>query len=148
MTLVNILVFIAFTLLVRWLCPRHWRGWFVLVGSLLAVFWLQPSTPIRNLDFWLPAASIALTILTWAIIRPAETSSRVPWVTGMLLIAGSFLAVGLLRYIPGLCCLTPSRPPQLIQILQLLLSSMSCLRWSTGSPPAGAGFQPSRSDCL
>jgi len=117
MTLVHILVFIVFTLLVRWLWPPHRRGWFILVGSLLAVFWLQPSTPIRNLDFWLPAASIALTVLTWAIVRPAQTSSRVPWVTGMILIVGSFLAVGLLRYIPGLCCLTPSRPPQLIQVL-------------------------------
>jgi D-alanyl-lipoteichoic acid acyltransferase DltB (MBOAT superfamily) len=147
MTLVHILVFIAFTLLVRWLCPRHWRGWFVLLGSLLAVFWLQPSTPVRNLDFWLPAASIALTVLTWAVIRPAETSRRVPWVTGMLLIAGSFLAVGLLRYLPGLCCLTPSRPPQLIQIIVavavILVLFTLVIRFSPGKswvPTAAIGL--------
>ncbi len=60
------------TLLVGWVVPRRRLVPVLLLGSLLALFWLQPSTPIRNLDFWLPTASIALTLLVWAVTAPAE----------------------------------------------------------------------------
>jgi hypothetical protein len=45
--------------LVGWLAPVRWRGWIFLTSSLIAVYWLQPSTPVRNLDFWFPTAPIA-----------------------------------------------------------------------------------------
>lgn len=121
MTLVHILILIAFTLLVRWLCPQHWRGWLVLLSSLLAIFWLQPSSPIRNLDFWLPVLTITLTVFTWAIVRPATEFDHRPWFPGMILISSSILIAGFLRYLPGMCCLGPSRPPPWFQVLAALV---------------------------
>jgi hypothetical protein len=60
MNILTILVLALAALLAGWLVPRRWLVPVLLLGSLLALYWLQPSTPIRNLDFWLPTASIAL----------------------------------------------------------------------------------------
>jgi len=79
-TLTAILVFALATLLAGWLLPSRWRVWFLLAASILAAYWLQPSTPIRNLDYWFPTASIALTVITWAVTRtPLEAAGRRSW---------------------------------------------------------------------
>src|SRR5574341_2059072 len=70
MTLTQLLVFGAAALLCGWIFKERWRGGLMLIGSLLALYWLQPATPIRHLDFWLPTASLALTVLVWASTRP------------------------------------------------------------------------------
>jgi alginate O-acetyltransferase complex protein AlgI len=117
MNLTQILVFSAFALLTGWLSPPRWHRRILLLGSLMSLFWLQPSTPIRNLDFWLPVASIALTGLVWAVTRSKITEER--WVTlvGAFFILGAIIAVGLTRYSDWLCCLTASRPPDILHIL-------------------------------
>ncbi|OGO37929.1 MAG: hypothetical protein A2W35_07980, partial [Chloroflexi bacterium RBG_16_57_11] len=99
------------------LAPSQSRLWFMLVASLLAVYWLQPSTPIRNLDFWLPTLSIALTVLVWTSTRPVEEEKRRFPLAGTLLIVIPILLIGLTRYIEPLCCLTPTRPPDLPRII-------------------------------
>jgi len=117
MTLTHILVFSSIALTAGWLVPRRWRISFLLVTSLIAVYWLQPSTPIRNLDFWLPTASIFLTILVWAITHQVQVrQTRQTWITAFIVL-GVVLLVGVTRYVEPICCLTPSRPPDLIRIL-------------------------------
>ena len=78
MTLFHIAAFIGLALAVRLLpgLPDRWRSWAMLGLSVSALFWLQPSTPIRNLDFWLPITTLALTIFTWAVTRPAGPLER------------------------------------------------------------------------
>lgn len=117
MTLVHIIVFGLFSLLVGWLLPRHWRLSAIFIASLVAVYWLQPSSPIRNLDFWLPTASIGLTLFTWAITQPKE---KADWRFNLLIIGSILLlivTIGLTRYLGPLCCLTPSRPPRFSLVL-------------------------------
>jgi alginate O-acetyltransferase complex protein AlgI len=137
MTLIHILVFVIAALLVRWICPRRWRGWFLLGGSLLAVFWLQPSTPIRNIDFWLPVGSIVLTIFVWAIIHPEQGIHIPALVTSLLIVSGCILIAGATRLVPELCCLTPTRPPNLMQIgialTSILVIFTLLYRFSPGS---------------
>ena len=142
MTLIHILVFALFTGLVGWLVPVRHKTTLLLIASIIAVYWLQPSSSIRNLDFWLPTASIALTISTWAITQPHQSTER----RYNLVIAGAtlifILAIAITRYIEPLCCLTPSRPPQLAlvilalaliagltSILYTLLPSNNSLAW-------------------
>src|SRR5690242_4934054 len=50
------------------------RRWGMLIASIVALYWLQSSTPIRSLDFWLPTASLGLTLIVWAAIngRPGD----------------------------------------------------------------------------
>jgi alginate O-acetyltransferase complex protein AlgI len=117
---INILILVIFTLLLAWLVPVRWRGWAILVGSLLAAYWLQPAVPIRNLDFWLPTLSIALTIFTWSITGAKTRQSLWRNRVAFLVIFAIVLLVAVLRYFGPACCLTPTRPPQLLQVLVAL----------------------------
>ena len=70
MSLLHILIFAAVALVQGvWLKERG-RNWLLLIASLLALYWLQPSTPIRNLDFWLPTASLGLAVIVWVATTP------------------------------------------------------------------------------
>lgn len=97
------------------LLPRG-RGWYMLIASVLAIYWLQPPMPIRNLDFWLPTISLGLISLTWVVTRRIESTSLRHDLTTALVITGLLLGIGLTRYLGPVCCLTPTRPPALWQI--------------------------------
>jgi len=121
MTLTHILVFTLLTLLIGWLFPKRWRLWFLLGSSLLSIYWLQPSTPIRNLDFWLPTTSLALTVFVWAVTRSKPPlDKRITTASGVFIL-GVFLLVALTRYAGPICCLTPTRPPPLTLVVVGLL---------------------------
>ena len=86
MTLQNILIFAGLALVFHLLSSgrlgsvlerrpqvlERGRGWFLFAASILAVFWLQPLTPSRNLDFWLPLLTLALALLGWVLTTPPE----------------------------------------------------------------------------
>jgi alginate O-acetyltransferase complex protein AlgI len=127
MTLAQILVFCLLALAIG--CVRRFRSWLLLIASLLAVYWLQPQTPIRHLDFWLPTGSIALAMIVWGASRGRQKSNNPsgggkPPVrsyhfmdgetlrTGVV-IGGTVLAVAGTRYLGSACCLTPTRPPEI-----------------------------------
>jgi D-alanyl-lipoteichoic acid acyltransferase DltB (MBOAT superfamily) len=116
MTLLHIWVFSLMALLSGWVIPKNWRLWFLLVTSLLALYWLQPSTPIRHLDFWFPTTSLALITFVWAVtcVKPLGESRAT--LIASLAVLGVLLAISLTRYLEPLCCLTPSRPPDLLRI--------------------------------
>jgi alginate O-acetyltransferase complex protein AlgI len=134
-----ILIFSLVALVARWLIPPRWLGSFILAASLLAVYMLQPSSPVRSLDFWLPTLSIGLTLLVWVVCYrlavskhpdaepapPAPTAKQTlrqslgrwissPW-SGGALIAVLIMVVGLSRYTN--LQVIPSRPPSLPVIL-------------------------------
>ena len=113
----NILVISGITILLVWITPARWHKWVILVSSVLALFWLQPSTPIRNLDFWFPLASISIVVLVWAMTRvPNEDGSRANLITAGVII-GIVLLISLTRYAGPVCCITPARPPQMRYVL-------------------------------
>lgn len=112
MSLTQLLILAAVALAARWLAGGRYRRAAILVVSVFALYWLQPAVPIRQLDFWLPTSTLALTVLAWALTRPQP---GLPLERETLLwggaLAGLALSVSLLRYAEPLCCLTPSRPP-------------------------------------
>jgi D-alanyl-lipoteichoic acid acyltransferase DltB (MBOAT superfamily) len=99
----------------------RWRILLLMLGSILAIYWMQPSTPIRHLDFWFPTVSIGLTILVWVVTRSPAAPSLRSNLPSFLIVAGTVTAIGLLRYLGPVCCLTPSRPPDVLQIVLVLL---------------------------
>ena len=117
MSLTALLVFSAVALLAGWLGPRRARARLLFLGSLIGIFWLQPSTPIRNLDFWLPVASIGITIFVWAITRTRPAEDRQLTRISAALVVGAVILIGLTRYTAPICCLTASRPPDILRIL-------------------------------
>jgi len=126
MTLTYILVFVIFALIIGWLVPPRRRILFFLGGSVLAIYWLQPSTPIRNLDFWFPTASIVLTGLVWAVVSKAAAGeigsfNKSTLISGGI-ISGLILLVGVTRYIEPLNWLTPTRPPNILVVAVVLVA--------------------------
>ena len=88
--------------------------------SALAVFAFQPVLPVRGLDFWLPTATLALTVLAWILTTPLEQRSwRLNWPAAAIL-GGMVLILGLTRTLDIPQVLTASRPPQILQILRAL----------------------------
>jgi alginate O-acetyltransferase complex protein AlgI len=111
MTILTVLILATFALLIRLTLRSKGRGWVLLIASLLTIFWLQPSTPIRNLDFWLPVMTLLLTLFTWEITAtPEERLSRHNILT-VSIIAGVILLVGLTRYLSVTGIITSSQPP-------------------------------------
>ena len=117
MTILTVLILVAFALLIRLSFPSRGRGWVLLIASLLAIFWLQPSMPIRNLDFWLPLLTVLLTLFTWEIT--ATPVERFSWnnILTVSILAGVILLVGLTRFLSITGIITPSQPPPTWQVL-------------------------------
>lgn len=137
MTLLHLFVFAAVALAGGALLPARARSWLLLVMSVLAVYWLQPLTPLRYFDFWFPTATLGLTVLVWAATQPVPAPpARVPaaapaaapaanpqrdtWITAAVLAALVLLAA-LPRYLGPVCCLTPDRPPQIVSVVVVLV---------------------------
>jgi D-alanyl-lipoteichoic acid acyltransferase DltB (MBOAT superfamily) len=113
MSLAQILILAALGVLARPLMRRRGRSAVLLAASVLALFALQPATPIRHLDFWLPTTSLGLALITWAATRPREEHAlREPAITFGAL-ACLVLLVALSRYLDPPFRLTPTRPPSL-----------------------------------
>jgi alginate O-acetyltransferase complex protein AlgI len=117
MSLNQLLIFTAAAGLAGLALKGRGRAWFLLIASILALYWLQPSTPIRNLDFWLPTASLALAAWVWGATRP-EPRAGLARADGLTLavLLGLVLLIALDRYVDA-CCLTPSRPPDVVRAL-------------------------------
>jgi alginate O-acetyltransferase complex protein AlgI len=121
MTLVQLFIFLAVALLTALL--RRGRGWLIMIASVLAVFWLQPALPVRQLDFWIPVSTLGLVILTWATTQAANwnTDLRENTIAAGILF-GIPLLFGATRFIELPFPVTPSLPPDCLQILIGLLA--------------------------
>ncbi len=120
MTLVFILVSIVVAAILGLVVRDRWRLPLLLGISALAVYALQPALPVRGLDFWLPTATLAFTVLAWILTTPREQRSwRANWPAAAIL-GGIILALGLTRYLGFSLPLTASRPPQFSLILVAL----------------------------
>jgi len=117
MTLTSILILSGGALALAVL--QRARGWLLLAASVLVLYWLQPATPIRQLDFWLPTTSLALTVWVWAATQKESWKSWETLITSGVLV-GLLLAIAALRYAEPLCCLTPTRPPDILRVLVAL----------------------------
>jgi hypothetical protein len=116
MTLAIILVFTVLGGLYGWLVKSRGRVMLLLVASALAVYALQPTLPVRGLDFWLPTATLFLAVCGWILTTAAEQRAwRANWPAAAIL-AGTVLALGLTRFLDFSLPLTASQPPQTLQI--------------------------------
>lgn len=121
--------------------PGRWRRWVLMVGSIVAIYWLQAPLAPRFADFLLPTFTVGLTIIGWWLSRPqkralavghySETGQNPPsssasspngfayirddWFT-LFVVITIILALSLFRYAePGLR-LTASRPPSPVNV--------------------------------
>jgi D-alanyl-lipoteichoic acid acyltransferase DltB (MBOAT superfamily) len=76
--LVTIAVFALAALVYGGLLPARGRGWALLVGSVVAIYRLQPALPARFADYVLPTVSVLLTVACWRLTRMPENPSLNP----------------------------------------------------------------------
>lgn len=105
-----------------WFCPGKKLALFLTAAGTLVIYWLQPSTPLRQMDFWLPTAALGLTMLTWTITSRPDAELVRRSIPGLLSAAGVALGISLTRWVEPLCCLTASRPPALAAVGAALLA--------------------------
>ena len=147
MTLRDILIFIVLGLLIRGV--SRWTGarvWLLYLISILAVFWLQPLSPVRYLDFWLPAATLGLSALGWVATTPPEQRAWRANAPALAALVGVVLALGLTRFLGENGILTAARPPQFelvlagVVLVALLAAGLGRLRPSPGALWVGIGL--------
>lgn len=105
--------------------PARWRGWALLIGSLLAIYALQPPLPIRRLDFILPTFTLFVAIAGWWLTRdPASQAEnrREDRIT-FGLVAVVVLGVSATRYLTPALRLT-TRPPDPFSVALALAAAL------------------------
>ena len=114
---------LAFLLILLRLIPVSGiRSRALLVCSCVFIFYFQPVLPVRGLDFNLPLWTILLTICVYgAFSRQNPLKSRRN-LTDAAIIFVTLLLISATRYISYDGILTPSRPPQLIRILPIIIT--------------------------
>jgi D-alanyl-lipoteichoic acid acyltransferase DltB (MBOAT superfamily) len=97
--------------------PEWGRTAFLFGASVLVVYWLQPSLPIRGLDYWLPTLTLTLTVLCWAAVTPSEERSLRVNAPALLGLSGAALLVALTRLVSLPAGLLLLAPPPFVQAL-------------------------------
>jgi D-alanyl-lipoteichoic acid acyltransferase DltB (MBOAT superfamily) len=120
-----ILVFGAAAFLYAILIRPAGRAWALLIGSLIAVYWLQTPLPIRFSDYILPTATIFLTVVSWWFSRrpddPGQQETLPDDRRTLLIIAAMVVMMSFMRFVGSDLRLTPSRPPSPIAVIVGLL---------------------------
>jgi alginate O-acetyltransferase complex protein AlgI len=117
MNLASIAIFSIGAAIYGWIVPAKWRGWALLIASLIAIYWLQPAIPLRPLDFVLPTATVVLAIIGWLLVRQDDQLTR----ENSIALGITALVVVALAVIGGSTSLTPSPPPAITDIVFALI---------------------------
>ena len=120
MSLIHISVFCLVATLIGISRNSRWRGWGLLTGSVLAIYWLQPATLLRHFDFWFPTIALALTIFVWAATHRNTSFDIRSEIFTALVIAALVLGIGFTRYLTIGWHITQTRPPSALNILVAL----------------------------
>ncbi len=87
MGLVEIAVSFAAALLVGALTRGVWRTNLLLILSVLAVYWFQPTVRLRSFEFWFPSLTLALVVFVWFITSESSAwRSRQNWTALIILL--------------------------------------------------------------
>jgi len=68
MRIEEILLIAVLVILSRLVFKETRYRWALFLYSLVAIYWFQPLSPIRSLDFWLPTILLLLTIFCWSLL--------------------------------------------------------------------------------
>lgn len=113
MSTLTILALAAIALLIRVIFRKFGRGWAILVVSIFAIYYLQPALTMRNLDFWLPTATVLIVIVSWWLAANPQDRNWKKILPTLLVIFIVILLIALTRLVNLTGLITPSRPPQL-----------------------------------
>jgi alginate O-acetyltransferase complex protein AlgI len=116
MTLTHIAIAAGLAVITGWLLPSRWRGWLLMIASVIAVYWLSPALTIRSLDFVLPTATLVLAVAVWWFTRPAEATLSHEDRVALGLLAALVIGLSATRYLVPELRPTPSRAPDVLAV--------------------------------
>ena len=127
----TIAIFSVGALLYSAFLPKHWRGWALMIGSVIAIYWLQSPIVVGKLDFIFPTTTIIITVALWWFTRiPDEKPKngddvRTRYVVSenvfaFIIITALVIGMSMMRYIDKTYRLTPSKPPDLFTVIPVL----------------------------
>ena len=122
MTLSNLYILVGLALVIRIFPVKNVRKWLLMVASIVLIYWLQPSLPVRYLDFYLPTLLVGIILITWYLLAaPEDRDSKDNLVTvGAVFVV--VLVINLTRFINLTGVVTPSRPPSLMFLFILTIT--------------------------
>ncbi len=98
MTYLHIAVFVLGAWIIRNLGERVAANWLIFTISVFSLFWLQPVSPIRTLDYWLPVIMISFSVLTWFVTNAKHESLFTQNKITLIVLAFLLMGMSLLRY--------------------------------------------------
>jgi D-alanyl-lipoteichoic acid acyltransferase DltB (MBOAT superfamily) len=113
----QILFFILAALIIRYFPVLNIRKWLLLVTSIGFLYWLQPLSPIRYMDFYLPTILLLLTLLSWFVITPPDNRYHKENLMALAIAIVSILLINATRWFGLTGIITASRPPTLSFLL-------------------------------
>jgi MFS superfamily sulfate permease-like transporter len=124
-----ILIFVVAALLYAGLLPKRARAWALLVGSVVAIYWLQPNVPIRFSPFIFPTATLILTITMWWFSRDPQHPSQIASLKDdritLIVVGAIVLALSLERLMPPEWrFISAARPPDPSAVLIALRAAL------------------------
>ena len=134
MTLIHIAVFIGFALMIRLLRNQNAAAWLMFLSSLIFIYWLQPVSSIRSLEFWLPSILVVLTMIVWVVTSAREALSKKENRLVGLLALVAIMGLSVLRYFNLGFLAELVNPPAMWQTLVFLLAT-GMLLWRLGDSP-------------
>ncbi len=139
MTFLQLAIFTAVSLLAGMLTRTRLRTWTLMTASLVLIYWMQPASPVRHLDFWLPTAALGLILVVYGITRPVPRRFEPSDLPAALTLLVTVSLVAGMRYI-SLCCLTPPPPPVFVQVLigLLIWSALAALAYFAAGKKAAS----------
>src|SRR5258706_13936697 len=117
MALSAIIVFGIGAALYGLVIPAKWRGYILLIGSIVAIYWLQPALPIQPVDFVLPTGTLILAVIGWLLTRQETDISG----DNALTLGIMAISVIVLAAFGGMLRLTPSQPPPVLDVFVALV---------------------------
>jgi len=109
----------------------------LLAVSAFVVFWLQPTEPFVSLVFWLPVATLTITVLTWALTSAPETRGWKQNWSAVGILFGVALLMDLNRYFKltqVYMSTTPSLTLTLIALIAIAVATLLLTRWQRSHP--------------
>jgi D-alanyl-lipoteichoic acid acyltransferase DltB (MBOAT superfamily) len=100
--------------------PINWRGWFLFIGSVIAIYWLEPFLPFRFSGFILPTLSLVLTAVSCHFTCPPNYQTRREDWQAAATMVGLVIALSLLRFAPAAYTPMANRPPQPLLVVAAL----------------------------
>jgi alginate O-acetyltransferase complex protein AlgI len=117
MSFQEIAILALFSLLLGWITRRGQRENLLLVSSIVFIYWLQPGMTLRYLDFWLPTATLFVTILSWVITAQPKVRKQGKNMRTAILIIFFVIGMGLVRNLDLGGFLGFLHPPRMWQIV-------------------------------